>query len=155
MVKWSISVNPMIKVQFKLVLKVETLISRESSLYWKIQRRWELVVAQLAERSLPTPEDRGSNPVISNFIKTTFIYCIKKTKIKKNYTRSPLHYDSKFEHSGCFNSNETSRPFQWKYPFKWYLRWRWDTLSDDHQTLMERWIDHSSTPTLLQRNKVH
>ena len=41
-------------------------------------------MAQLAERSLPTPEDRGSNPVISNFIKTTFIYCIKKTKIKKN-----------------------------------------------------------------------
>ena len=28
---------------------------------------WAVVVAQLAERSLPIPEDPGSNPVIGNF----------------------------------------------------------------------------------------
>ena len=28
---------------------------------------WAVVVAQLAERSIPIPEDLGSNPVISNF----------------------------------------------------------------------------------------
>ena len=28
---------------------------------------WEVVVAQLAEWLLPTPEDPGSNPVIGNF----------------------------------------------------------------------------------------
>ena len=28
---------------------------------------WEVVVAQLAERSLTIPEDPGSNPVIGNF----------------------------------------------------------------------------------------
>ena len=28
---------------------------------------WAVVVAQLAERSLPKPEDPGSNPVIGNF----------------------------------------------------------------------------------------
>ena len=28
---------------------------------------WEVVVAQLAERLLPIPEDPGSNPVIGNF----------------------------------------------------------------------------------------
>ena len=42
-----------------------------------------MVVVQLVERSLPTPEIRGSNPDISNF----FISCIKtigneKTKKK-------------------------------------------------------------------------
>ena len=29
--------------------------------------QWEVVVAQLAERSLTIPEDPGSNPVIGNF----------------------------------------------------------------------------------------
>ena len=38
---------------------------------------WEVVVAQLVERSLSTPEVRGSNPVIGKFI------CIEKMKIKK------------------------------------------------------------------------
>ena len=28
---------------------------------------WGVVVAQLVERCLPTPEGRGSNPVIGNF----------------------------------------------------------------------------------------
>ena len=28
---------------------------------------WAVVVAQLAERLLPIPEDPGSNPVIDNF----------------------------------------------------------------------------------------
>ena len=29
-----------------------------------MRKSWEVVVAQLVERSLPTPEVRGSNPVI-------------------------------------------------------------------------------------------
>ena len=37
----------------------------------------KVVVAQLVERSLSTPEVRGSNPVIGKFI------CIEKMKIKK------------------------------------------------------------------------
>ena len=47
---------------------------------------WEVVVAQLVERSLPIPEVRGSNPVIGKNLYWTFVYCqlcIKKTKIKK------------------------------------------------------------------------
>ena len=46
-------------------------------------------VAQLVERSLPIPEVRGSNPVISK-IYWTFVYCqlcIEKTKIKKKRGR--------------------------------------------------------------------
>ena len=31
---------------------------------------WTVVVAQLAERSLPIPEDLGSNPAIGNFCRT-------------------------------------------------------------------------------------
>ena len=34
-----------------------------------------MVVAQLAEKSLTTPEVRGSNPVIGNFSFRTFLYC--------------------------------------------------------------------------------
>ena len=32
-------------------------------------------MAQLVERSLPTPEVRGSNPVIDKLLYTTFVYC--------------------------------------------------------------------------------
>ena len=44
------------------------------------------VVAQLVEQSLPTPEVRGSTPVIhhQNFMKHLFsVNLIEKTKIKK------------------------------------------------------------------------
>ena len=49
---------------------------------------WAVVVAQLVERSLPTPEIRGSNPVIGKLLYRTFnclstVNCIEKTKIKK------------------------------------------------------------------------
>ena len=40
-----------------------------------------MAVAQLVERSLPTPEIRGLNPVISKILSTNCI--IEKTKIKK------------------------------------------------------------------------
>ena len=41
-------------------------------------------VAQLVERSLPTPEVLVSNPVISKLLYYTFTdNCIEKTKIKK------------------------------------------------------------------------
>ena len=42
-----------------------------------------MVVAQLVERSLPTPEVRGSKPVIDEFVYLSTINCIVKTKIKK------------------------------------------------------------------------
>ena len=32
-------------------------------------------MAQLTARTLPTPEVRGSNPVIERFLKGTFVYC--------------------------------------------------------------------------------
>ena len=44
----------------------------------------EVVVAQLVEQSLPIPEVRGSNPVISkNLYRTFTVNCIENTKIKK------------------------------------------------------------------------
>ena len=47
-----------------------------------------MVVAQLIERSLPTSEVRGSNPVIVKLLYRTFnclpaVNCIEKTKIEK------------------------------------------------------------------------
>ena len=45
-----------------------------------------LVVAQLVERSLSTPEARSSNPVIGNFYLTSIVFyeiCIVVTKIKE------------------------------------------------------------------------
>ena len=36
---------------------------------------WAVSVAQLAERSLPIPEVRGSNSVIGEALLRTFIYC--------------------------------------------------------------------------------
>ena len=44
-----------------------------------------MVVAQLIERSIPTPEVRGSNPVIGKIcIEHLFtVNCIEKMKIKK------------------------------------------------------------------------
>ena len=41
----------------------------------------EVVMAQLEERSLPTPEIRGSIPDIGNFLSSNCT--IEKTKIKK------------------------------------------------------------------------
>ena len=41
---------------------------RKSFLFFRV-----LVVAQLAERSLQLPEDRGSNPDIGEFLHRTFI----------------------------------------------------------------------------------
>ena len=56
--------------------------------------QWAVVVAQLTKRSLPTPEVRGSNPVIS---KVFIEYCIEKTKIQKK--RSGMaHLKSQWQH---------------------------------------------------------
>ena len=53
---------------------------------------WVVVVAQLAERSLPIPEVRGSNPDNGKFYRTFIIYCqlycIEKTKIKEKEARN-------------------------------------------------------------------
>ena len=52
----------------------------------KISLNWEVVVAQLVERSLPIPEVRGSNPVIGKKLLTIIVYCqlcIEKTKNKE------------------------------------------------------------------------
>ena len=41
------------------------------------------VVAQLVDRSLPTPEVQGSNPVIGKLIWRTFVYCPTVIKRQK------------------------------------------------------------------------
>ena len=50
---------------------------------------WAVVVAQLAEQSLPTPEDPGSNATIGNFYKEHLfaVNCLGKTKMKKRAQR--------------------------------------------------------------------
>ena len=45
----------------------------------KISLNWEVVVAQLVERSLPIPEVRGSNPVIGKKLLILNNYCILST----------------------------------------------------------------------------
>ena len=50
---------------------------------------WAVVVTQLAEQSLPTPEDPGSNATIGNFYKEHLfaVNCLGKTKMKKRAQR--------------------------------------------------------------------
>ena len=52
-----------------------------------------MIVAQLAEESIPTPEVHGSNPIIDRFLKriVVFVICgIEETKIKKKLSgRAP------------------------------------------------------------------
>ena len=53
-----------------------------------------VVVAQLAERSLPTQEVRGSKPVIAKLLYKTFVYCqncIGKTFIKVVQDGTPFN----------------------------------------------------------------
>ena len=55
---------------------------------------WAVVVVQLVERLLPTPEVHGSNPVIGKFLYWTFnclptVICVEKTKIKKKRPEWP------------------------------------------------------------------
>ena len=54
--------------------------------------RWILAVAKLVERWLPTPVDRGSNPVIGKiYIEHLFtVNCIEKTKIRKRGREWPF-----------------------------------------------------------------
>ena len=54
----------------------------------EMRQLWAVVVAQLVERSLPTTEVRGLNPVIGKLLYQTLnclptVNCIEKTKIKK------------------------------------------------------------------------
>ena len=42
----------------------------------EVWSHWAVVVAQLAARSLPKPEDPGSNPVIGNFYWTIIVNCL-------------------------------------------------------------------------------
>ena len=44
---------------------------------------WAVVVEQLVERSLPTPEIHGSNPAMSKIYMYYRSYCIEKIKIAK------------------------------------------------------------------------
>ena len=58
-----------------------------------------MVVAQLVERSLPTPEIRGSNPVVSksSLLSTVLKNSIEKTKIKELETvNGPILIKSDF-----------------------------------------------------------
>ena len=51
-------------------------------------QNWAVVVAQLVEWSLLTPEVHGLNPVIGKHLYRTFVYfqLLRKTKIKKKRT---------------------------------------------------------------------
>ena len=56
---------------------------RISPLYYKQTNASEaVVVAQLVERSLPTPDVHGSNPVIGKLLYRTFI-CLLSTVLKR------------------------------------------------------------------------
>ena len=60
-------------------------------------------MAQLVERSLPTPEIRGSNPVIGKLLYRTFnclstVNCIEKTKIKKKEVGNGPFKKTSFQH---------------------------------------------------------
>ena len=57
-----------------------------------------VVVAQLVERSLPTPEIRGSNPNIGKF-DLPIVHLNRKTKIKKK--RSEMSIFKKVLTVGC------------------------------------------------------
>ena len=49
--------------------------------------RARVLLAQLVERSLPTPQVHGSNPVVGNLLYVEYLFtinCIEKTKIKNN-----------------------------------------------------------------------
>ena len=59
------------------------LCSEQCPPYASKTKNWAVVVAQLAEWSLPTPEDCYSNPDISKLT----VNCIEKTKIKKNSSK--------------------------------------------------------------------
>ena len=50
-----------------LVIFLITLISIQFWVILSVQNMWAVVVAQMAEQSLPTPEDPISNPVLDNF----------------------------------------------------------------------------------------
>ena len=58
---------------------------------------WAEAVALLEEQLLPTPEDSGSNPDISNFnMQQLFtVMCSKKTKIKKRAAGNCPFFTSK------------------------------------------------------------
>ena len=52
-----------------------------------------MVVAQLAERSLPIPEDPGSNPVFGNFYLNIYLLltvCIKDENKEKEAENGPF-----------------------------------------------------------------
>ena len=49
----------------------------------KVGNTWALVVAQLVERSPPTPEIRGSNSFICKLLYLFTVDSVEKTKIKK------------------------------------------------------------------------
>ena len=58
---------------------------------------WAVVVAQLVERSLPTPEVRGSNPVIGKLLYIIFVYCQCKEKTKIMKKRPEMAHLKKFK----------------------------------------------------------
>ena len=68
---------------FKKLPKVQK-IAKSGHTAWKRERysKRAVVVAQLVERSLPTLEVRGSNPVIGKLLYRTFI-CLLSTVLKR------------------------------------------------------------------------
>ena len=68
---------------------------------------WAVVMAQLVEQSLLTPDVRGSNPVISklHIVHLFTVNCIEKTKIKKKEAGNTIFKNKK-------NSSVLSRRMQ-------------------------------------------
>ena len=71
-----------------------------------------MVVAQLVELLLPTPEIRGSNPDIGKILSTNCT--IEKTKIKKKkpgmaHLKKRFHYFTKFDNLRLKNESQVLR----------------------------------------------
>ena len=81
------------------------MIGCKIKLFYKISHsQWEVVVAQLVERSLLLPEVHGWNPVIGkNLFISNICYCqlcIEKMKIKKKRPGMAHFFKKKISHRG-------------------------------------------------------
>ena len=76
-----------VMVKWSACLPLTPLIRVWNLQFWFCKIVWTVVVAQLVERSLPTPEIRSSNPVIVKILYVPTIKCIEKKKIKEKWPR--------------------------------------------------------------------
>ena len=57
---------------------------------YNLRRGGAVVLSQLTARSLPIPEDPGSNPIIGNFIEQLFTVCRKDENKDKEAHNGPF-----------------------------------------------------------------